>query len=196
MDGPTLQPRSSRAGGGSRCNDLAPAGGSAIWGRCRDLDPHEAFLPGLIDEKDDITLEEMRARLRDEHGLTVGLDTLWSFLDARDLSYKKDSPRRRARAAGCEGCARGLVRGPARSRSDPPRVPRRDVDLHQHGPHTRALSARQAAALARAARPLEDYDPRRRPAPVRDRRTLRARWADQPRRLPGLRRSRASARWT
>lgn len=53
------------------------------------LDPHEAFLRGLIDAKDDITLEEMRARLQTEHGLTVGLGTLWSFLDARDLTHKK-----------------------------------------------------------------------------------------------------------
>ena len=53
------------------------------------LDPHEAFLRGLIDAKDDITLEEMRARLRAERDLTVGLGTLWRFLDARDLTYKK-----------------------------------------------------------------------------------------------------------
>jgi transposase len=31
----------------------------------------------------------MRARLHEEQGLTVGLGTLWSFLDARDLTYKK-----------------------------------------------------------------------------------------------------------
>ena len=55
---------------------------------------------GLIDGQDDITLEEMRARLRDEHDLTVGLGTLWSFLDARDLTYKKRQrppPSRNAR---------------------------------------------------------------------------------------------------
>lgn len=63
-------------------------------GRARrsKLDPYEAFLRGLIDEKVDITLEEMRARLRDEHALAVGLGTLWSFLDARDLTYKKRQP--------------------------------------------------------------------------------------------------------
>ena len=60
-------------------------------GRARrsKLDPHEAFRRGLIDAQDDIPLEEMRARLRDEYDLTVGLGTLWSFLDARDLTYKK-----------------------------------------------------------------------------------------------------------
>jgi transposase len=92
--------------------------------RTSKLDPHEAFLRGLIDAKVDITLEEMRARLREEHGLLVGLSTLWRFLDARDLTYKKDSPRRRAGACGCESGAPGVVRGPARSRSGPPRVHR------------------------------------------------------------------------
>jgi transposase len=67
--------------------------------RCSKLDPHEAFLRGLIDKKVDITLEEMRARLRDEHDLTVGLGTLWSFLDARDLTDKKRQPTPRSRAA-------------------------------------------------------------------------------------------------
>ena len=42
------------------------------------------------------------------------------------------------------------------------------------------LTAWRAAALARAARPLEDHDAGRRPAPVRDRRAVRARRADQP----------------
>lgn len=70
-------------------------------GRARrsKLDPHEAFLRGLIDATDDITLEEMRARLREEHDLTVGLSTLWSFLDARGLTYKKRQPTPRSRTA-------------------------------------------------------------------------------------------------
>ena len=70
-------------------------------GRARrsKLDPHEAFLRGLITERDDITLEEMRARLREEHALSVGLGTLWSFLDARGLTYKKRQPTRPSRIA-------------------------------------------------------------------------------------------------
>lgn len=100
-------------------------------GRARrsKLDPHGAFLRGLIDEKADITLEELRAPLWDEHALAVGLGTLWSFLDARDLTCKKNSSRRRAGAAGREGSPRSLIRGSDRPRSGPPRVPRRDMDL-------------------------------------------------------------------
>ncbi|MGU3541016.1 IS630 family transposase [Methylobacterium sp. A54F] len=60
-------------------------------GRARrsKLDPHEVYLRDLIAERDDITLDEMRARLKDEHDLTVGMGTLWAFLDARGLTYKK-----------------------------------------------------------------------------------------------------------
>jgi transposase len=67
--------------------------------RTSKLDPHEAFLRDLIDAEVDITLEEMRVRLREEHGLTVGLGTLWRFLDARDLTYKKRQPTPPSRAA-------------------------------------------------------------------------------------------------
>lgn len=63
------------------------------------LDAHEAFLLGLIEEQDDITLEEMLARLKEEHGLKAGVGTLWRFLDARGLTYKK-SPRMRASRNG------------------------------------------------------------------------------------------------
>jgi transposase len=70
-------------------------------GRARrsKLDPHEAYLRGLIAERDDMTLEEMRARLKDEHDLTVGMGTLWAFLDARGLTYKKRQPTPRSRTA-------------------------------------------------------------------------------------------------
>jgi transposase len=65
--------------------------------RTSKLDDHQAFLRGLIDAQDDITLAEMRARLREEHGMSVGLGTLWRFLDARDITYKKRPPTRPSR---------------------------------------------------------------------------------------------------
>lgn len=63
------------------------------------LDPHEIFLRDLIDEQDDITLEEMRARLLSECDLKVGLGTLWRFLDGHDLTYKKRQLTRQSRTA-------------------------------------------------------------------------------------------------
>ena len=62
------------------------------------LDAHEVYLRGLIEAQDDVTLDEMRVRLRDERDVTVGLGTLWRFLDARDLTYKKRPPTRPSRA--------------------------------------------------------------------------------------------------
>ena len=53
------------------------------------LDEHEAFLRGLVDETDDITLTEMQARLREERGAVVGITTLWRFFDSRGLTFKK-----------------------------------------------------------------------------------------------------------
>src|SRR5215210_5506279 len=58
------------------------------------LDAHAAFLLGLVAEKDDITLSEMQARLRDERGVLAGATTLWRFFDARGMTFKK---RRRMR---------------------------------------------------------------------------------------------------
>ena len=53
------------------------------------LDEHEAFLLGLVAEKDDVTLAEMQGRLRAERGVSTGTTTLWRFFDARGLTFKK-----------------------------------------------------------------------------------------------------------
>jgi len=61
------------------------------------LDEHEAFLLGLVAEKDDITLAEMQARLQAERGVSTGTTTLWRFFDARGLTFKKRVPTRPSR---------------------------------------------------------------------------------------------------
>ena len=53
------------------------------------LDAHEGFLLGLIGGQRDITLEEMRARLFEERGVSAGVGTLWRFFDARGITVKK-----------------------------------------------------------------------------------------------------------
>jgi len=60
------------------------------------LDPHEAFIVGLIDEAPDITLSEIVDRLARERGVRVVPSTVWMFLDKRGLTFKK---RRRMRAS-------------------------------------------------------------------------------------------------
>ena len=59
-----------------------------------------------------------------------------------------------------------MVRGPTRPRSCPSRVPRRDLDGHQHGLYPWPLAPWRAAALPCPARALEDHDPGGGPAPV------------------------------
>ena len=53
------------------------------------LDAHEGFLLSLIEVQRDITLEEMRARLLAERGVSAGIGTLWRFFDARGITVKK-----------------------------------------------------------------------------------------------------------
>ena len=56
------------------------------------LDPHRAFLLGLIEATPDITLVEMQAHLTAEQGITASVGTIWTFLDRCGLTVKK-SPR-------------------------------------------------------------------------------------------------------
>lgn len=69
-------------------------------------DQHAAFLRRRrIAERDDMTLKRMRPHLRAEHGLKVGVGTLWSVRNAGELTYKGYSFLHRAdcsdvRAAG------------------------------------------------------------------------------------------------
>jgi transposase len=61
------------------------------------LDPHRAFLLGLIEAKDDITLVEMQERLRAERGISASVGTIWTFLDRCNMTVKKRPPTRRSR---------------------------------------------------------------------------------------------------
>lgn len=63
------------------------------------LDTHEAFLLALIEEKDDVTLVEMQDRLRVEHGVSVGLGTLWRFFARLGVTWKKSRRTRPSRIA-------------------------------------------------------------------------------------------------
>ncbi|RXF67209.1 hypothetical protein [Hansschlegelia zhihuaiae] len=87
-------------------------GGDRHSGR---VEAQAALILALLDEKDDITLAELQARLA-EHGHGFGLGTLWWFFAARD-HLEKDRARRGAGAARRPEAAAGLVRGPARARS-------------------------------------------------------------------------------
>src|SRR5260370_30749513 len=78
----------------------------------------------------------------------------------------------------CETAPR-LVRRATRSRSDPPRVHRRDLGFDEYGAQTRTLSARPKVTRRRSARPLQDGYARPPPAPLRPRGPEGLRPADQ-----------------
>jgi transposase len=71
------------------------------------LEPHATWLLGLIGAQADLTLEEVRALLR-ERGITVSVATVWSFYDRHGISFKKKRLRDRAGPARRGNGTRGL----------------------------------------------------------------------------------------
>ena len=63
------------------------------------LDPHEAWLLNLVRDEPDITLEEIRSRLRGR-GVSASMGLVWKFFDRHDVSFKKNAARKRAAARG------------------------------------------------------------------------------------------------
>lgn len=63
--------------------------------RGRLLDAHAEWLLELIDSKSDLTLAEIRAKLK-KRGVRVSLWTVWSFYERQDVSFKKKRLRLRA----------------------------------------------------------------------------------------------------
>ena len=59
------------------------------------LDAHEAFILGLVEERVDISLSEIAARLSTERQVSACPATVWHFFNKRGITYKK---RRRMRA--------------------------------------------------------------------------------------------------
>ena len=53
------------------------------------LDAHEETVRGWIAEQNDLTLEVMSRRLREELGVKLGVSALWSRLKVMGLSFKK-----------------------------------------------------------------------------------------------------------
>jgi putative transposase len=71
-----------------------PMGGRRRW----KLEPHRGWILARIEQEPSLAIEELRAELA-ERGMVVAHGTLWAFLDREKLTFKKNSARRRARAA-------------------------------------------------------------------------------------------------
>ena len=57
--------------------------------RASSLDAHEAFIVGLIEERKDITLNEMVARLEAEQSMRIGRSALSDWLRGHGWTFKK-----------------------------------------------------------------------------------------------------------
>lgn len=72
-----------------------PLGGDRRSGR---IEGHAELILELLDKKRDATLAELQAGLA-EHGVAVGMGTLWRFFDRRKITLKKSRRTRTNRPA-------------------------------------------------------------------------------------------------
>ena len=63
------------------------------------LEGHDETLRGWIDAHADLTLEQLRERLRAELGIELSVSALWYRLDRLGLSFKKKHSARLSRTA-------------------------------------------------------------------------------------------------
>ncbi len=59
------------------------------------LDQHRQWLLELVAAEPDLTLKEIGARLRRELKLKSGTTSIWRFYERHDITFKKNSARRR-----------------------------------------------------------------------------------------------------
>jgi len=59
------------------------------------LEAHRQWLLDLIAAEPDLTLEEIRLRLKSGKRLKTGTTSIWRFYERHDITFKKNSARRR-----------------------------------------------------------------------------------------------------
>ena len=63
-----------------------------VGGKRSPVDAHKELLLALIAAEPDLTLEEIRGKLR-QHGIVVSASMVWRFFDRHDISFKKKPAR-------------------------------------------------------------------------------------------------------
>jgi len=63
------------------------------------LKAHERWLLDLVAQEPDLTLEEIRDRLRREKKLDAAVSSVWRFYDRHEITFKKSPARGRAGSA-------------------------------------------------------------------------------------------------
>jgi transposase len=92
-----------------RTGSLVPArqGGDR---RSVRIEAHAAEILALVAARPDITLEEIAAHLKEAHGETFVVSTVWRCLDRHGLTFKKNGARQRAGAGRRRGRTGSLAR--------------------------------------------------------------------------------------
>jgi transposase len=78
-----------------------------MGGKRSPLDAHKQWLEELIAAEPDLTLQEIRGRLRG-HGIRVAASSVWRFCERHDITFKKKPARSRTRPRRRARGARGL----------------------------------------------------------------------------------------
>jgi transposase len=77
-----------------------------MGGKRSPLDAHQQWLLELIAAEPDLTLEEIRDRLR-ARGIRVSASSVWRFYNRNDITFKKKPARRRT---GPRGHSHGMYK--------------------------------------------------------------------------------------
>jgi len=72
------------------------------------IEAYRDIILGAIAVKVDLTLAEIAALLREEHGASFAPSSVWRFLDRHAMTVKKNGARQRARTARRRRAAQGL----------------------------------------------------------------------------------------
>lgn len=57
--------------------------------RSQSIEAHADFILGQIEAKPDLTIMELREKIRERHGLSFGYGTVWRFLERHGITRKK-----------------------------------------------------------------------------------------------------------
>jgi transposase len=78
----------------ARWRQTGSAAAKPMGGKRSPLDAHKQWLLALIAAEADLTLEEIRGRLR-QRGIKVSASSVWRFCDRHEITFKKKPARRR-----------------------------------------------------------------------------------------------------
>jgi transposase len=87
----------------------SPTGGDH---KSKAMEVHKDWLLTAVNAEPDLTLAEIQARLKTAHGLEKSLSCLWRFFARHQVTFKKNSTRRRTGSSGRQSGARRLAREP------------------------------------------------------------------------------------